>query len=230
MRAARGWIPIGLCGLMLVLCITPRVGAEEAGSARVSFFHPAQLARGQTTRVTVDGNFNSIQTVEITPAEGVSVQKIEPDGEYQGQKRWQIEFLVAQDAEPGERSVVIVTPQGRSQPTKVVLPPHVPVLSDFKALTVERKPIRIVFSITVFDAEDDLDSPNFLNSLKCGGSVAISIGVARDMKKLAHGKYSLQATFSNEKSEALPGTCQFRLSLDDRNHYQGRLTVPVEFK
>lgn len=230
MRAARRWIGIGFCGLMLVLCITLRVGAQEAGSARISFFHPAQLPRGQTTRVTVDGNFDSIQAVEITPAEGVSVQKIEPDAEYQGQKRWHIEFLVAKDAEPGERSVVIVTPQGPSQPKKVVLPPHVPVLSNFKALTVERTPITIVFSITIFDAEDDFDSLMFFNSLKCGGSVAIGYSLVGDMKKLAHGKYALQATFSHQKSEALPGTCQFYLALDDKNHYEGRLTVPVEFK
>lgn len=233
MRIAGSWIRIGFCGLMLVLCITLRLGAQEAGKASVSFFYPAQLARGQTTRVTVDGNFDSIQAVEITPAEGVSAQKIEPDAASEGrkgQKRWHIEFLVAKDAQPGERSAVIVTPQGRSQPKKVVLPPHVPVLSDFKALTVERTPIRIVFSITVFDADDDLDSLMFINSLECGGSVAIGYSLVGDMKKLAHGKYALQATFSHKKSEALPGTCQFELLLDDKNHYQGRLTVPVEFK
>ena len=231
MRTARSWIRIGFCGFMLVLCI--RLGAQEAGNAHVSFFYPAQLARGQTTRVIVDGNFDSIQAVEFTPAEGVSVQKIEPDTKAEmpeGQRRWHVEFLVAKDAEPGERSVVIVTPQGRSQPKKVVLPPHVPILSNFKALTVERTPIRIVFSITVFDVEDDLDSLMFTNSLKCGGSVAIGYSLVGDMKKLAKGKYALQATFSHKKSEALPGTCQFSLSLDDKNHYEGSLTVPVEFK
>ncbi|HEX4900903.1 MAG TPA: hypothetical protein VFV61_10245 [Pyrinomonadaceae bacterium] len=233
MTTAGSWIRIGSGALMLVLCMTLQLSAQEAGKASVSFFYPAQLARGQTTRVTVDGNFDSIQAVELTPAEGVTIQKIEPDATYEGrkpQKRWHVEFLVAADAKPGERSVVFVTPQGPTPPRKVLLPSHVPVLSNFKALTVERTPIRIVFSINVFDAEDDLESLMFTNSLKCGGSVAIGYSVVGEMKQLAHGKYALQATFNHKQSEALPATCQFSLALDDKNHYEGRLTVPVEFK
>jgi hypothetical protein len=77
-------------------------------------------------------------------------------------------------------------------------------------------------------ANDDLDALIF-NSLKCGGSVAIGYRPVGDVKQPGPGNYALQATFSNQKTNVVPGMCQFDLSLDDQSHYQGRLTVPAEF-
>lgn len=216
------------------LCFLPAMvwpaKAQVTSDVRVTFFHPKQLTRGQTTRVAIDGEIETV-SVEVTPPEGVSVGKIEPPANPKepGTKRWYIEFVVAKDAAPGERTVILVTSTGRSRPLKVVLPEHAPILSAFKAITIEKDPVKLVFDVTLYDAKDDVEDLLFTTSLKCGGELHIGYAIVDDVKKMQPGKYLLRTTM-DAKASALPGICEFSLSITDKAKNEGRLTVPVEFK
>src|SRR5258707_1353190 len=99
----------------------PRVNVETV--------YPRHVARGRTTVVNVAiPSKDAVQSVEISPSTGVMVSGIKGSGSETEQAIgwWEITLDVAGDAAPGDRSLVLVMRAGRSGPTTITIPTHVP--------------------------------------------------------------------------------------------------------
>ena len=155
-------------------------GEESSGEVELDLFSPAQLTRGQSTEVTVRlPEKAEVTGAEVRPPDGVTVASIAALDEeaYQGRRRWLIVFEVDKTAEPGEREVALTTSLGPTAAQKVVLPPHVPVLSDFKLVSATMRPLKVEFSFILTDAEGDLrSSPSLSSRMRCGDRITGTIG------------------------------------------------------
>lgn len=183
-----GWIrllvilTVAACG-----CLKPAVLAAAEKGPEIKFFYPKQVLRGEATEITVVGwDFKGIQSVEVTPSEGVSVRAIKEDTAVKwgarskkmwpwskAERAWTLEMVVGLEAQPGDRSVVVVTPQGRLAPQTIRIPNHIPRITEVKVLSA--KPAgkdsegAVEFEATVFDEAGDLGSePHIMVAILCG--------------------------------------------------------------
>lgn len=146
-----------------------------AAGVEVEVFYPRQWVRGQVTEISINGKgLGSVDSVSITPAEGLSVREIKKkeDG------AWTLVVFAEPGAELTKRSAVVVTPQGPSAPLEIEVVTHVPELSNFvvthrEAPGPRRNAPRINFTVAAFDAEGDIGATPQLNYvLLCGRAEA----------------------------------------------------------
>ncbi|MGH9778611.1 MAG: hypothetical protein ACRD5I_09385 [Candidatus Acidiferrales bacterium] len=142
-----------------------------AAGVEVEVFYPRQWIRGQATEISISGKgLDSVDSVSLTPAEGLAVREIKKkeDG------AWMLVVFAEPAAELTKRSAVVVTPQGSSEPLEVEVVTHVPELSNFvvthrEAPGPRRNAPRINFTVAAFDAEGDIGtSPQLNYVLMCG--------------------------------------------------------------
>jgi len=205
-------------------------GDETSKGLELDLFSPEQLTRGQSTEVTVRLPGDAEVTgAEVRPPEGVTVASIaaldqEAD---QGKRRWLIVIDVDEAATPGEREVVLTTSLGPTTARKVVLPPHVPVLSDFKLLSATMRPLKVEFSFILTDAEGDLgSSPSLLSRMRCGDRITGTIGdVTPGPGGLVQASMGDPNGYLTEET-----TCELELTVWDEKAYEGRLVTDVRFE
>jgi len=91
---------------------------------------PTQLVRGETNvlHVAIPRN-NPVQSLEVTPVQGITVTKTAVRDLNQGSAWWEFTIDVAKDAAPGPRMIVLVTQNGRSNAVSINVPDHVPNIS-----------------------------------------------------------------------------------------------------
>jgi hypothetical protein len=225
------WSALGLCvGGVLALAVT---GSPE-GEVKMTNFSPTQLARGHVTEVGALIDEKAVlQSAEATPADGVSVGEIKvlDDKRSDGMKRWSLVFTVDKQAEPGKRSVVLVTSGGRTAPQEVEIPPHVPEIGRFSVTKVQRKPLLVELSVSVSDAGNDLgDSPGLFYVLRCGGSFMGSIAKAKAVR-VGPGRSQVTVSIDQPDQAVLePVVCDLEVTLSDEKGYDGRLQTTVDFK
>ncbi|HET9387047.1 MAG TPA: hypothetical protein VFO67_18070, partial [Gemmatimonadales bacterium] len=83
---------------------------------------------------------------------------------------WEITVDVANDAAPGDRSLVLVMRMGRSAPTTISVPTHVPTISDLRIGPPQSKQPTLELQLVAADAAGDLgDSPYVWFIAGCGG-------------------------------------------------------------
>lgn len=231
------------------------------GNTALDLSAATQVARGQTTEITFWGNhFEAIDSVEITPPEGVSVQSVkELETSENGWKRWSLVVSVDKTARPGERTLVVVTPQGRSKAETLRIATHVPKISDLRVASV-----RIVssetsmgpytrtewgprgrFTFSLVDPAGDIGrNPSIYVVLNCGGEMDM-VGWATSPQQivkadaqnsvvnvsLARGTGSTQAAGRFSQGSLPSGTCEMGvLFADARGYYSNWLTATVELK
>jgi hypothetical protein len=210
---------------------------KKENGIRVTLFTPDQAVLGESTEVTVSIDPKvTIQSVEITPPEGVSVSTIKALERTSGDKemkikRWSLEFLVDKQAQPGKRVVVLLTSHGRSEAKTLDIPPHVPQVSDFKLISVESRPVKVQFMVSVFDEAGDFDPNNSVSySMQCGGSLLIGVLHAEKVDKKDAKNSVLHITISDSSTNANSSICDFVFTVKDANGYVGRLKSTLEFK
>jgi hypothetical protein len=89
-------------------------------------------------------------------------------------KVWMVPLLIDAAAEPGERTVVAVTPQGRSAEMKFKVVTHAPDIADLRI--VEARPDGTEFTVLAKGIGADFggDKGSLLASFECGGGFSVS--------------------------------------------------------
>ncbi len=135
---------------------------------------PRQFPRGQETVVNVAiQNHDAIQSVEVSPSDGVEVSGIKKGEDFQGNYTWsEFHIAVAADAAPGPRALVVVLPAGRSVPLTISIPAHHPQISELRVRPAQSGPPSLDVQFTAADQSGDLgDSPYVWFMRTCGNEI-----------------------------------------------------------
>jgi hypothetical protein len=167
-RAIRFVIIIGFAG---ATWLALGVQTSEAQQLRIENAYPRQLPIGQTTVVhAVLANPNDVQAAEVSPSQGVTVSGISRGDSFQGALTWwAITIDVAKDAAPGDRMLVLQLPAGRTIPTSLTIPSHVPRIADLRIR--DNRPNPAAFDVEVAATDDSADlgaAPHVWFMLACG--------------------------------------------------------------
>ena len=144
---------------------------------------------------------------------------------------WEVTLDVAKDAAPGDRSLVLVMRMGRSAPTTISVPTHVPTISDLRIAPPKSNQPTVELRLVAADAAADLgNSPYVWFTAGCGGEPivgvirgTVSAGVVRAALPNLHkaaaggaaaaGKCDLQVRVTDSigiESNTLKTTVEFR--------------------
>src|ERR1700741_324899 len=105
----------------------------SAAQVRIEYAFPHHVPRGQTTLVSVAvPTRDDVKSAEITPSAGITVAGLKLAENAQGVGWWLLTLNVAPDAAAGDRTLVLVMPNGRTLPYTIAVPAHVPAISDLK--------------------------------------------------------------------------------------------------
>jgi hypothetical protein len=222
-------VPVSLLSVVSVLgqgTQGPPVPIETA--------YPRHAARGQTTVINVAiVSRDVVQAAEISPSTGVTVSGIRGSSSQTEQAVgwWEIALDVAKDAAPGDRSLVLVMPMGRTAPATISVPTHVPTISDLRIVPPLSNQPTVELQLAAADAAGDLgDSPYVWFTAGCGGEPlvgavrsTVSAGIVRaalpNLRKAAGGgipaagKCDLQVRVTDSTgidSNTLKTTVEFR--------------------
>lgn len=150
------------------------VHAQQAPAIEIAF--PNQLVRGQSNvvHIAIPGR-EMFAGAEVSPAAGVTVSRVinskKPELS-QNVAWWDVTLDVAGDAAPGPRTLVLLTANGRSTPTALMIPTHVPRITDLRVAQASPQKIDVQFSAT--DDSGDLgDQPYVWFTVTCGGEPTV---------------------------------------------------------
>ncbi len=228
MRGGRMARVFSLGGLLLVCGVA--VLAKD--KLQIITFGPIQWRRGATTEVTIQGKgLETIQALELTPPDGVTLGEPKPaEAGKKKEQRWTSRVQVDAAAAPGSRTLVVVTPAGRSGPSTVFIPSHVPELSELRGELAMSSPLTVGFSVVVHDEEADLaEMPYTIAQVICknGGRSMEGDGIVtqrRDAKTVVV-RY---AVMSNSRVSGGGCVLQVRV-VDKKGNSSEWATTPVTF-
>jgi hypothetical protein len=208
-------------------------GAQRP-QVRVETVYPRHVARGQTTVINVAiPSRDAVQAAEISPSAGVTVSGIKGSGSETEQAIgwWEITLDVAKDAAPGDRSLVLVMRMGRTAPTTISVPTHVPTIADLRIAPPQSNQPTVELLLAAADAAGDLgDSPYVWFTAGCGGEPLV--GAVRG--KVSAGV--VRAALPNLRKAAgggIPaaGTCDLQVRITDSTGIDSNtLKTTVEFR
>ena len=208
-------------------------GAQQP-QVSIETVYPPHVARGQTTVINVAvPSRDAVQAAEISPSTGVTVTGIKGSSSETEQAIgwWEITLDVAKDAAPGDRSLVLVMQKGRTAPTTISVPTHVPTISELRIVPPQSNQPTFELLLAAADAAGDLgDSPYVWFTAGCGGEPIVgavrgkvSAGVVRavlpNLRKAAGGdtpaagRCDLQVRVTDSTgidSNTLKSTVEFR--------------------
>ena len=208
-------------------------GAQQP-QVRIETSYPRHVARGQPTIINVAIlNRDAVQAAEISPSTGVTVSGIKGSGSQNEQAVgwWEITLDVAKDAAPGDRSLVLVMPTGRTVPIPISIPTHAPAISDLKIVPPQSNQPTVELLVTAADAAGDLgDAPYVWFTAGCGSEPLV--GAVRG--KVSAGV--VRAALPNLRRVAVggipaAGTCDLQVRVTDSTGIDSNtLKTTVEFK
>ena len=205
-------------GLTFLAGLGVGVRSSEAQPIKVEGFFPRQLPRGQVTVVSLAvPSRDAIRAAEISPAADVKVSGITLGQPIQGALTWsEITFDVAKDAAPGDRTLVLLLPAGRTAPVTITIPSHVPVITELRILSAQPNQPALELQFAAADASADLgDSPYVWFTIGCGGEPVP--GVVRG-KVTARDKSTgvVRATIPNPRTPA-NSKCEVQVRVDRKS-------------
>ena len=236
-------IPCLFIFLLLQLTILSGTAQAQKGKkidAMLAGYKP-QVLVGQSTELKAFGKNLILQSVEINPSDGISVRDIkettpDPNNRRQqekGTKVWSFTILVEKTAQSGERSVVLVTPEGHSEQEIIRIVTHIPIITGIEILSTESSSCKIEFTLSVFDEAGDLGAkPDITVWVECGGAGFGSIKAAKSVVK----KDAINSTVHVVISNVTPGSyctgmCNLRVSIEGATGCESDyLKTQVEFK
>jgi hypothetical protein len=223
---------VGSVSLLSVVSVLGQ-GAQQP-QARIETVYPRHVARGQTTVINVAiPSRDAVQAAEISPSTGVTVSGIKGTGSETEQAVgwWEITLDVAKDAAPGDRSLVLVMRMGRTAPTTIAVPTHVPTISDLRIVPPQSNQPTVELQLAAADTAGDLgDSPYVWFMAGCGGEPIV--GAVRG--KLSAGV--VRAVLPNLRTPAgarnpAVGKCDLQVRVTDSTRIDSNtLKTTVEFK
>ncbi|MGH9257610.1 MAG: hypothetical protein ACRD3C_23880 [Vicinamibacterales bacterium] len=158
-------------GLTAAVCLGPGVLPSQAQQLRIENVYPRQLPIGQTTVIhAVVATRDDVQGADISPSQGVTIARVARGETFQGALTWfSLTIEVASNAAAGDRALVLQLPAGRTMPTTLTIPPHVPRIADLRILGVRSAPPAIDLEVTATDASADLGAaPHVWFMVACG--------------------------------------------------------------
>lgn len=227
-RPSPRWLFAALCALVML-----GAPARAKDPIQITFFSPNQLIRGKATTVEVQGKgLEQVTAVEVTPPEGIAV---EPPAAAESSKkkeyRWKLSLTVAPEAAPGKRTLVLVTPGGRSGPLNVTVPDHVPEISNIRIELVKRSPVIVGFTVDVQDAQGDLaDMPMTYCQLVCKTASSVVYGGGVVTQRWGDTSVQVGYAYQDYQARVSEGACVLAVRVADKNGNSSEwLTAPVKF-
>ena len=135
------------------------VPAQAQPPLRVDGFYPRQLARGATTTISFAiPTLDAIESIDISPAAGLTVSGLTRGEEFQGNNRWwTLAIAAGSDAVPGERTLNVHLPAGRTVSTGVIVQAHALRIADLRVVNVAATaPPSVDVELAATDAAGDL--------------------------------------------------------------------------
>jgi hypothetical protein len=225
---------VGGVAVSLLSVVSVLGQAAQQPQARIETVYPRHVALGHTTVVNVAvPSRDAVQAVEISPSTGITVSGIKGSGSETEQAIgwWEITLDVAKDAAPGDRSLVLLMRMGRSAPTTISVPTHVPTISDLRVGLPQWNQPTVELRLVAADAAGDLgDSPYVWFTAGCGGEPiagavrgTVSAGIVRaalpNLNKAAAG------------GAAATGKCDLQVRVTDSTGIESNtLKTTVEFR
>ena len=166
-------------GLTILAALGPWARVAEAQQTpAIEFAFPNQLVRGQTSVIHIAiPSREMFQGAEISPAAGVTVAGVANSKRSELSQNvawWDVTVTVARDAAPGSRSLVLLTTAGRSTPTSLMIPDHVPAISDLRVVSATPSAVDVQFAAA--DEKSDLgDLPYVWFTIACGGEPSVGV-------------------------------------------------------
>jgi hypothetical protein len=204
-----------------VACLVSLVVAARPGEAqqlRIESAYPRQLPPGQTTVIHVAvSSRDPIQAAEISPAQGLSVSRIQQRETAQGALTWsELTIEVARDAAAGTRSLVLVMPlpTGRTAPLPLIVATHAPNITDLRVLAASSKQATVELQLAASDGSGDLgELPYVWFSLACGGEPLVGVVRGRVTPRGA-GNGLVRASMPGARVP-VAGKCDLQVRLTD---------------
>jgi hypothetical protein len=158
-------------------------------------------------------NGNTIQTVEVSPSAGVKVSGIKVGENFQGAYTWsELHFAIAADAAPGQRTLALLLPAGRTTPVTINIPGHVPVISELRVIPVQSNPPGLDVQFSAADPEADLgDAPYVWFMLNCGNEIVPGV-VYGKVTRSGEGGVIVHASVPSAPAK---GNCDFQVRVAD---------------
>jgi hypothetical protein len=210
----------------------PGTPPAQAQQLRIENVYPRQLPPGETTVVNVViATRDDIQSVDVSPAQGATVSQVTRGETFQGALTWfAITIDVAKDAKPGERALVVQLPAGRTTPTPLTVPSHVPQISNLRMVAVRPNPQAVQLEVAATDASSDLgEAPHVWFMMTCGDMPLP--GVVRGTVRRADAGSVVTAVLPLPASRAAtPGAkCDLQLRVaDSLGHESNTLRTSVD--
>jgi hypothetical protein len=127
----------GALACVAVIGIAQIARAQQAPGV-IGSVYPTQLMPGQSTSVHVAlARNNPVQSIEVTPSTGITVSDLKFRDLNQGSVWWEFTVTVAKDAAPGSRALVAVQQNGRTTPVTLLIPDHVPNISNLRVVSAQ---------------------------------------------------------------------------------------------
>jgi hypothetical protein len=213
----------------LLVWLGQGVRLSEAQQLQIQGVFPRQLPRGRSTLISVVvPSRDAIRSAEISPSEGVKVSGIKQGANFQGALTWsEISIDVADDAPPGDRTLVLEVPMGRTAPVTVTIPNHVPNISGLRIVAQpQNQPLEMQFAAA--DASADLgDSPYVWFMFHCGNE--LHPGVVRG-KVIGQDKNNVAVNASVPDPSAR-GACDLQVRISDSGGIESNtLKLTVDLK
>lgn len=204
---------------------------EQLGIAR---FFPQRLIRGRAHTVEIQGTgLQVLQAIEISPPDGISVAlPAQPSSNRKSMQRWSVVLTVDAAAAPGSRTVILVTPAGRTTPVTITIPDHQPVIADLKVELVQRSPLIVAFTVAVSDEKGDLgETPQTFSQLACKNGATDSVANGVITQRSSDTSLTLSSAYLDYQAKATAGDCRLMVSaLDTEGNQSNWLEATVTFR
>ena len=221
-----------------VVALTLLASVSEAQQIRIEGVFPKQLPLGQATLINVAvPSRDAIQAAEISPSVGVKVSGIKLGENFQGALTWsEITIDVAKDAAPGDRTLVLLLPMGRTVPVTITIPSHVPSILELRILSAQSNQPTLELQFAAVDASADIgDSPYVWFTIGCGGEPVPGV---------VHGKVTFRDKGTGVVRASVPnpltpasggagakGACDLQVRMTDSGGIESNtLKTTVDFK
>ncbi|MGH9426701.1 MAG: hypothetical protein ACRD2L_10435 [Terriglobia bacterium] len=198
-----------------------------------------QVVRGQSAEWRAYGKTFALESVEISPPEGLSVREIKPTecppytlfAGCAGVKFWTILIAAEASAQPGERSLVLVTQQGRSKPQRILVATHAPRIADLQLRRAQAPVDKVEVTFSTYDEAGDLPFKSgsiLVYGLLCGNSYTVARLDVKEVVKKDAKNWVIHASLV--PTYGVSGKCKFTIEIADEADYKSNeLETSVQF-
>jgi hypothetical protein len=199
-----------------------------------------QLVQGQANTLKAFGDDLPLLGIEVSPPEGVSSGDMKEDGPDEAEinppwakknKYWSVSLKVDPAAVLGKRTVVLITPKGRSQPKEIEIVTHRPRISDLKVVSAKKRTMEVTF--VALDEKSDLGAdPPIRWMLACGAKFSFNSSPAKvtQIEQADATSGTVHATLTLTEPP-VSNSCELQLQITDKTECRSNdLKATVNWK